>query len=139
MLKKVVLPAPFGPMIDTIDRAGTANDTSLTATRPPKALVDALEDRAVDRGSSSRPASLAPVPRASAHARASQYRSSPMPSVSSILRLRSGSRPSGLSTIIRTSMKPKIPKLTSVKVELEPEVVEVVDSPGRARPGSGGC
>ena len=36
MLKNVVLPAPLGPMIETIERSGIANETSLTATRPPK-------------------------------------------------------------------------------------------------------
>ena len=36
MLKKVVLPAPLGPMIETIDLGLIANDTSSTATRPPK-------------------------------------------------------------------------------------------------------
>jgi hypothetical protein len=39
MLKKVVLPAPFGPISETIDRAGMSNVTSLTATRPPNRLV----------------------------------------------------------------------------------------------------
>ena len=39
MLKKVVLPAPFGPMIDTIERGATAIETSLTATSPPNALL----------------------------------------------------------------------------------------------------
>ena len=39
MLKNVVLPAPLGPMIDTIDWGATAIETPLTATRPPKALL----------------------------------------------------------------------------------------------------
>ncbi len=39
MLKNVVLPAPLGPMIETIERGATANEMSLTATRPPNALV----------------------------------------------------------------------------------------------------
>jgi hypothetical protein len=39
MLKKVVLPAPLGPMIETIERLGIAKSTSSTATRPPKTLV----------------------------------------------------------------------------------------------------
>ena len=39
MLKKVVLPAPLGPMIETIERGGMEKSTSLTATRPPKALT----------------------------------------------------------------------------------------------------
>ena len=39
MLKKVVLPAPLGPMIETIERGLTLKETSSTATRPPKALV----------------------------------------------------------------------------------------------------
>ena len=38
MLKKVVLPAPLGPMIDTIDRGLIEKDTSSTATSPPKIL-----------------------------------------------------------------------------------------------------
>ena len=57
MLKNVVLPAPLGPMIETIDALrGTANVTSLTATRPPKIFVSALglEQRAVVRLASSR-------------------------------------------------------------------------------------
>jgi hypothetical protein len=44
-LKNVVLPAPFGPMIDTIDFSGTAKSTSLTATRPPKRLVTPIASR----------------------------------------------------------------------------------------------
>ncbi len=36
MLKNVVLPAPLGPMIETIERRGIENETSLTATTPPK-------------------------------------------------------------------------------------------------------
>ena len=38
MLKNVVFPAPFGPMIETIECSGMSNDTSLTAARPPKCL-----------------------------------------------------------------------------------------------------
>src|SRR3954468_9943051 len=36
MLKNVVLPAPLGPMNDTMDLTGTSKETSLQATRPPK-------------------------------------------------------------------------------------------------------
>ena len=39
MLKNVVLPAPLGPMIETIALSGTAKVTSSTATRPPKIFV----------------------------------------------------------------------------------------------------
>ena len=39
MLKNVVLPAPLGPMIETIRPRGIRNDTSSTATRPPKTFV----------------------------------------------------------------------------------------------------
>ena len=35
-MKNVVLPAPLGPMIETIERSGISNETSLTATSPPK-------------------------------------------------------------------------------------------------------
>ena len=44
-LKNVVLPAPLGPMIATIDLCGTAKSTSLTATRPPKRFVTPLASR----------------------------------------------------------------------------------------------
>src|SRR5215207_10362999 len=38
-LKKVVLPAPLGPIILTMDLSGISKLTALTATRPPKRLV----------------------------------------------------------------------------------------------------
>ena len=43
-----------------------------------------------------------------------------MPSVSSIWRLRSGRRPSGLSTIISTRMKPKIAERDLLKLKSSP-------------------
>jgi hypothetical protein len=39
MLKNVVLPAPFGPMIVAIVRGGTWNDTPSTAVSPPNCFV----------------------------------------------------------------------------------------------------
>ena len=45
MLKNVVLPAPLGPMIETIERSGSVNVTSLTAVRPPNCLVMLLASR----------------------------------------------------------------------------------------------
>ena len=39
MLKNVVLPAPFGPMMETIPPRGISNETLSTATRPPNAFV----------------------------------------------------------------------------------------------------
>src|SRR6185437_10204787 len=38
MLKNVVLPAPFGPISETIAPRGTVKSTSLLATRPPNSL-----------------------------------------------------------------------------------------------------
>src|SRR5207237_8573605 len=38
-LNAVVLPAPLGPIMDTIAPFSTLNDTSLTARRPPNTLV----------------------------------------------------------------------------------------------------
>src|SRR5215475_8183189 len=38
-LKSVDLPAPLGPMIETISPSVTSKETSLTATRPPKRLL----------------------------------------------------------------------------------------------------
>src|SRR5664280_193525 len=39
--KRVVLPAPFGPMTPKISPGATSNETPLTATRPPKRTVSA--------------------------------------------------------------------------------------------------
>src|SRR3954468_5128375 len=39
MLKNVVLPAPLGPMSDTIDPRGMSKSTLLTAVRPPHFFV----------------------------------------------------------------------------------------------------
>src|SRR3974390_2414999 len=41
MLSNDVLPAPFGPMIDTIAPGGTSRETSCTAVTPPNRLVTA--------------------------------------------------------------------------------------------------
>ena len=38
MLKNVVFPAPFGPMIETIDPTGMSIETSLTARSPPNSF-----------------------------------------------------------------------------------------------------
>src|SRR4051794_29190225 len=38
MLKNVVLPAPFGPISETIAPRGTVKSTSFEATRPPNSL-----------------------------------------------------------------------------------------------------
>src|SRR5688572_19628044 len=38
-LKNVVLPAPLGPISETIPFSGTVKSTSLTAVRPPKRFV----------------------------------------------------------------------------------------------------
>src|SRR3954447_19388710 len=51
MLKKVVLPAPFGPMSDTIDPRGISKSTLLTAVRPPNFFVTPRERTRVMAGS----------------------------------------------------------------------------------------
>ena len=51
MLKNVVLPAPLGPMIETIERRGMSKLTSSTATSPPKALLTDVAERTVPPGS----------------------------------------------------------------------------------------
>ena len=106
MLKKVVLPAPLGPMIETIDRRGIENDTSLTATRPPKIFETpgGLEEVAPRAGG----AGGRPLLHRAAHTPCvpSCASSTPMPSVSSSLRRRSGISPSGRRIIISTSRKP---------------------------------
>src|SRR5687767_10955869 len=43
-LKTVVLPAPFGPMIEKIWPGWTARSTPLTAVTPPNRMVRALTD-----------------------------------------------------------------------------------------------
>src|SRR5581483_8174296 len=45
MLKKVVLPAPFGPIRPTIDPRGIEKSTRSTATSPPNVLVTARASR----------------------------------------------------------------------------------------------
>ena len=111
MLKSVVLPAPFGPMTETIERSGTSSDTSATAVSPPNTLTTfsdphdrpalllrqafrRLGDRAhtdpmpPDDGSLSSVCSAATAP------------------ASSSLRRFSGHRPCGRRTITTTSRKP---------------------------------
>ena len=56
MLKNVVLPAPLGPMIETIERSGSVNETSLTAVRPPNCLVMSAASRIVGVRGDARPA-----------------------------------------------------------------------------------
>ena len=126
MLKKVVLPAPLGPMIETIERSGIEKSTSLTATRPPNSLETPL---ASSRTSPSRvgparaPAPVVRVPRTRLAAPRTRSSPVPTPSVSSSLRLRSGSRPSGRSTIMSTSRKPKIAEGQLGEVEVQAELV----------------
>src|SRR5215203_2448753 len=51
MLKKVVLPAPFGPISETIERSGIVKSTSLTAMSPPNSLrTSRATSRSVIRG-----------------------------------------------------------------------------------------
>ena len=92
MLKNVVLPAPFGSMIETIERGLTSNETSSTATRPPNDLVtcsvasSASADSHYQRDAHDEP-DLVQV-------RLPGSSSEPSPLlVSSSWRLRSGSRP----------------------------------------------
>ena len=58
MLKKVVLPAPFGPMSDTMEPLGMSKSTLLTASNPPNRFVTPAgldEDRGiVERASQQR-------------------------------------------------------------------------------------
>ena len=46
MLNKVVFPAPFGPISDTIECCGMSNEMSETATSPPNTLVTCSARRA---------------------------------------------------------------------------------------------
>ena len=116
MLKKVVLPAPLGPMIETIERRGIEKSTSLTATRPPKAFDTSV---AVSSGGC-RGAGAA---RSRACASKTVLAGARRPRSSSSLRLRSGSRPSGRSTIISTSRKPKIAERELGEVEVQADRV----------------
>src|SRR5436190_14882588 len=51
MLKNVVLPAPFGPIRDTMDPRGISKSTLLTAVSPPNFLVTPRERTRVSAGS----------------------------------------------------------------------------------------
>ena len=139
MLKKVVLPAPFGPISETIDWAGMSNVTSLTAVRPPNRLVIRSARRIgvrrrgpgclLARGAGARPrrARAHAVPSGSLPSCAS---SAGISAVSSSRRRRSGSSPCGRSTMVITSRNPKIPNSTWVSWKFRPngrrQVVEHV-------------
>ena len=106
MLKKVVLPAPFGPIRLTIERSSIAKSTSLTATRPPKRLVDLAS---LEHQSASRLVATPPIGRSISAPRARRtgclgYRRC----CSSALRWALGKMPSGASSISSTSAMPKI-------------------------------
>src|SRR5438105_4720547 len=45
MLKNVVLPAPFGPMMAAMLRSSSVKSTALTASKPPKRLVTSRASR----------------------------------------------------------------------------------------------
>ena len=126
MLKKVVLPAPLGPMIETIDRGLIEKSTSSTATRPPKILETSLALESASPSADGLRRCVAGFGCSLMRAPRRCDSSPPTPSVSSILRLRSGSRPSGLSTIISTRMKPNTPNETWLEAEVEPEVGQTV-------------
>src|SRR5690348_521833 len=64
MLKKVVLPAPFGPISETIAFFGTVKSTSSLATRPP----NSLRSRTVSRRAVSGTGDLMVVERLVVHA-----------------------------------------------------------------------
>src|SRR6266702_4993990 len=49
-LKRVVLPAPFGPMMPTISPGAARSETSRTAVSPPKRLVTASSASIAARG-----------------------------------------------------------------------------------------
>src|SRR5206468_11261294 len=46
-LNTVVLPAPFGPMTETISLAGMSRSSALTAVKPPKGIVSCRSSRMV--------------------------------------------------------------------------------------------
>ena len=118
MLKKVVLPAPFGPMIETIDRVGMSNVDVVDREQTAESLGHGERPRGRARSPSAPACSCPHLVKA-----ASPRRGAPAPiPLSSSLRLRSGSRPSGRSTIMITSRKPKIPKLNSVRSKSRPKM-----------------
>jgi hypothetical protein len=49
MLKSVVFPAPFGPIIETISPGFSEKDTLLTAFTPPKLMLNCSTERSVTR------------------------------------------------------------------------------------------
>ena len=97
--------------------AGRVKSTSLTATRPPKTF----ETSCFENRCSAMAIRGAPRTSSGAHG-AAEAASSPSisASCSSSLRLVDGRKPSGRSTIITSSRKPKIPKLIDVTSKSSP-------------------
>ena len=124
MLNRVVFPAPFGPISETIECSGKVDRDVVDGHQPPELLGDALraQDRGTERsGRSGVPSGAAPspggdhaVPPAPPGASASCASSAAISAVSSSRRRRSGIRPCGRSTIMITSRNPKIPNSTWV-------------------------
>ena len=111
-MKNVVLPAPLGPISETIALRGTVKSTSLTATRPPKTFETPrrLEDAAAVGGRGVAHGALAPRSATSVDLVLVELELSPAV----------GMKPSGRSTIITSRKKPKMPKEIDVTSKSSP-------------------
>ena len=132
-MKNVVLPAPLGPISETIAFSGTVKLTSLTATRPPKILEIplGLSSGAPFGGAGASWLRASLITSAPLVVRVSYMLASSNDLVgsmswspwSSSLRLVDGIRPSGRRTIIDEQQEAEDPEVDRGDVEVEPELV----------------
>ena len=127
MLKNVVLPAPFGPMIDTIERSRHAERHAVDrrqAAEDLRQVVASRGSRAAVGAGPARPVVSGVLMRASPPT--VSCRLVRCTSANSAWCRRSGIRPCGRSTIMITSRKPKMPKPELGQVEVQPDLARHV-------------
>ena len=126
MLKNVVLPAPFGPMIETIDARRDAERDAVDGRRGRRRSSSGTASRG-SRGPALRRSCSACASGVLMRAPPRPRRARPSrPSVNSAWWRFSGIRPCGRSTIMITSRKPKMPKPSCGQVEVQPDLARHV-------------
>ena len=123
MLKNVVLPAPFGPMIETIDRRGTANDTSFDRDEAAETFVTCRAARGGRRRRSrSRRAVGAVLARVSTVAPRRRVSSVPRPRRARVCAFARAAGPRVSAPSSSRAGSRRSPKLQLGQVEVQPEL-----------------